>query len=99
MSAESNLAGLYPPIQNDIWDTDLEWQPIPVHTIPEKEDAVSIIEILLFNLLQITRVYSVLFIFAVLTFFSDNSDELKIKITKFCKYILSAVSQCDLANK
>ena len=40
MSAESNLAGLYPPTESDSWFKDIKWQPIPIHTIPEKEDAV-----------------------------------------------------------
>ncbi|XP_034944718.1 prostatic acid phosphatase-like [Chelonus insularis] len=37
MSAEANLAGLYPPKGNQIWD-DMKWMPIPVHTSPQKED-------------------------------------------------------------
>ncbi|CAG9770195.1 unnamed protein product [Ceutorhynchus assimilis] len=40
MSAEANLAGLYPPVNTDIWKTGLAWQPIPIHSIPEKLDAV-----------------------------------------------------------
>ncbi|XP_018323599.1 prostatic acid phosphatase [Agrilus planipennis] len=40
MSAEANLAGLYPPSGDQVWDQGLQWQPIPVHTIPEKEDYV-----------------------------------------------------------
>lgn len=40
MSALSNLAGLYPPINDDVWDENIPWQPIPVHTIPEKSDYV-----------------------------------------------------------
>lgn len=40
MSAESNLAGLYSPIGSDVWDETIKWQPIPVHTVPEKADAV-----------------------------------------------------------
>lgn len=40
MSAESNLAGLYPPVQSDVWDPAIQWQPIPVHTVPEELDAV-----------------------------------------------------------
>lgn len=41
MSAEANLAGLYPPKTADIWNNQIEWQPIPIHTVPEKDDAVS----------------------------------------------------------
>ena len=37
MSAEANLAGLYPPKGKQIWDK-IDWMPIPVHTIPEKQD-------------------------------------------------------------
>ncbi|KAJ8972001.1 hypothetical protein NQ314_000432 [Rhamnusium bicolor] len=40
MSAESNLAGLYPPVSKQVWDQDIKWQPIPIHTTSEKEDAV-----------------------------------------------------------
>ncbi|XP_044260895.1 prostatic acid phosphatase-like [Tribolium madens] len=38
MSAEANLAGLYPPKADQVWDPTLPWQPIPVHTTPELED-------------------------------------------------------------
>lgn len=42
MSAETNLAGLYElgpiPRSRDIFT---EWQPVPIHTIPESEDNVS----------------------------------------------------------
>ncbi|XP_045784967.1 prostatic acid phosphatase-like [Maniola jurtina] len=40
MSAQANLAGMYPPSGSAIWDTHLLWQPIPVHTRPEKDDEV-----------------------------------------------------------
>lgn len=40
MSAESNLAGLYPPTGKDRWDPNIRWQPIPVHTVPESMDEV-----------------------------------------------------------
>ncbi|EFA05605.1 prostatic acid phosphatase [Tribolium castaneum] len=38
MSAEANLAGLYPPKADQVWDPALPWQPIPIHTTPELED-------------------------------------------------------------
>ncbi|XP_018574860.1 uncharacterized protein LOC108913732 [Anoplophora glabripennis] len=31
MSAEANLAGLYPPTESQIWEDGFFWQPIPVH--------------------------------------------------------------------
>lgn len=36
----SNLAGFYPPKDQDIWNPDILWQPIPVHTTPAKMDKV-----------------------------------------------------------
>jgi len=40
MSAMSNLAGLYPPSGDQIWNKDIMWQPIPVHTRPTPEDNI-----------------------------------------------------------
>uniref|UniRef100_A0AAQ6ADE8 Lysosomal acid phosphatase n=1 Tax=Amphiprion ocellaris TaxID=80972 RepID=A0AAQ6ADE8_AMPOC len=38
MSAEANLAGLYPPSGQQVFTPSLKWQPIPVHTVPESEE-------------------------------------------------------------
>ena len=40
MSAEANLAGLFPPEGNQVWNPTIPWQPIPVHTVPKEEDAM-----------------------------------------------------------
>ncbi|XP_071454641.1 prostatic acid phosphatase-like [Hetaerina americana] len=40
MSAEANLAGLYPPNGEQIWEPGVVWQPIPIHTLPESLDNV-----------------------------------------------------------
>ncbi|XP_040184151.1 lysosomal acid phosphatase [Rana temporaria] len=38
MSAEANLAGLYPPEGSQVFHSNLTWQPIPVHTVPDSEE-------------------------------------------------------------
>ncbi|TSY13802.1 Lysosomal acid phosphatase [Bagarius yarrelli] len=38
MSAASNLAGLYPPNGSQVFHPGLNWQPIPIHTVPQDEE-------------------------------------------------------------
>ncbi|KAK1335730.1 hypothetical protein QTO34_003524 [Cnephaeus nilssonii] len=38
MSAEANLAGLFPPSGMQRFNPNISWQPIPVHTVPIAED-------------------------------------------------------------
>lgn len=40
MSAASNMAGLFPPNGDQIWNPDIPWQPIPIHTVPKRFDYV-----------------------------------------------------------
>ena len=40
MSAESQLAGLFPPQGDQIFDPLISWQPIPVHTVPQESDTL-----------------------------------------------------------
>lgn len=38
LSALCNAAGLFPPSGEEIWHESINWQPIPIHTIPLNED-------------------------------------------------------------
>ena len=37
-SAMANLAGMFPPTATDKWNEQLNWNPIPVHVVPESSD-------------------------------------------------------------
>lgn len=38
MSAQLVSAGIFRPYRDDIWNSKLMWQPIPIHTVPVNED-------------------------------------------------------------
>ncbi|NWS48243.1 PPAL phosphatase, partial [Probosciger aterrimus] len=38
MSAEANLAGMYPPEGAQIFNPNISWQPIPVHTVARSDE-------------------------------------------------------------
>ncbi|PVD30982.1 hypothetical protein C0Q70_10258 [Pomacea canaliculata] len=38
MSAYCNLACLYPPTGSQVWNSNINWQPIPVHTRPKEDN-------------------------------------------------------------
>lgn len=38
MSAAAALAGLFPPTGTEVWNRNIGWQPISIHTIPEEDD-------------------------------------------------------------
>lgn len=38
MSALCTMAGLFPPTDDEVWNEELDWQPIPIHSVPSEED-------------------------------------------------------------
>lgn len=41
MSGGTLLAGMFPPTEDETWNPDLLWQPIPLHSLPRNLDNVS----------------------------------------------------------
>jgi hypothetical protein len=41
MSGQVVLAGLYPPKGMQVWNPELMWQPIPIHSTPRHLDQVT----------------------------------------------------------
>lgn len=37
-SALSNLAGMYPPFGKSVWNPNIDWQPIAIHSTPNEYD-------------------------------------------------------------
>lgn len=40
MSAQLVLAGLYPPKKEQLWSSEILWQPVPIHDNPRNLDKV-----------------------------------------------------------
>uniref|UniRef100_A0A915EHC6 Acid phosphatase n=1 Tax=Ditylenchus dipsaci TaxID=166011 RepID=A0A915EHC6_9BILA len=40
MSAQANMAGLFTPTRSEVFVKDLNWRPIPVHTMPKGTDKI-----------------------------------------------------------
>lgn len=38
MSAASNLAGFFWPTGDQVWNNQISWQPVPIHTVPVSAD-------------------------------------------------------------
>lgn len=40
MSASVCLAGMFPPTDEQIWNQNLTWKPVPIHSVPLEIDTV-----------------------------------------------------------
>lgn len=39
-SAMSNLAGMFPPKNDAVWNENIFWNPIPIHTVSRRKDII-----------------------------------------------------------
>lgn len=37
-SALCNVAGMFPPTGDEVWNDQINWQPVAVHSVPDTED-------------------------------------------------------------
>lgn len=40
VSAQANLLAMYPPEDSELFTKKVRWRPIPVHTVPKRQDKV-----------------------------------------------------------
>lgn len=92
MSAEANLAGLFPPQGAQIWDPDLPWQPIPIHTVPELKDPVLSMKR---NCPRYTKELNKLFSTEYFTNISRNNHDLYVYLTKYSGTVISSLESME----
>lgn len=44
MSAQCLVAGWFPPSGDELWNEELIWQPVPIHSVPTNNDKVIFIK-------------------------------------------------------
>ncbi|XP_069805184.1 testicular acid phosphatase homolog isoform X1 [Dendropsophus ebraccatus] len=88
MSAQANLAGLYPPNGTQQWHPDILWQPIPVHTVPVSQD-----RLLKFPSKDCPRFYELMKETIQLPEYQNRMDEWKDFIVRIANYSGYSVDQ------